>query len=109
MVEAPAGDPVTRWATEHYGFDDAVEPIGSGAPSTPQRPPGRRGSRRVLVGSGVLGFLLVGGEGGVAVAAAGDDGGGGGGRGGDQAQDEFRSHVPRNGDPARGGRRSTGR
>jgi hypothetical protein len=30
MVEAPAGDPVPRWATEHYGFDDAVEPIGSG-------------------------------------------------------------------------------
>src|SRR3954463_686132 len=52
-------DPVTQWATEHYGFPDApptpnnAPPSVSGAPATVPR---RR--RSVLVAAGVLGLVL---------------------------------------------------
>jgi hypothetical protein len=68
-------DPVNRWATEHYGFeDDAAEqdtPTTTTGPAgtspTPEVPPRRR--RSALVAAGVLAASLVAGFGGVAVAA----------------------------------------
>jgi hypothetical protein len=75
-------DPVNRWATEHYGFEE--EPVVATAAAV--LPPGkrprvaRRLHRRALL-AGVLGLVLTGAAGGAAVAA--DLGGGGpGGRDG---------------------------
>jgi hypothetical protein len=81
----PAPDPVNRWATEHYGFEDAPAsppetPSSAPYPSTPTV--SRRLSRKMLIGAGVLGVLLAGGVGGAAIAADGGDGQDGGGRDG---------------------------
>jgi hypothetical protein len=80
-------DPVNRWATEHYGFeDDAADQDATTTPtppsrtaSTPTAPPGRR--RNALVAAGVLVASLVAGFGGVAVAADAPGDGTGGDRG----------------------------
>jgi len=90
-------DPVNRWATEHYGFEEdrsvhtatqtAREPEAAPPlPSAPHPPvtTGERPRRRTaLISSGVLSLALIACIGGAAVAApdAGDGGGGpGGGR-----------------------------
>jgi hypothetical protein len=72
-------DPVNRWATEHYGFeDDSVDPGSpSAAPSSEPRGAGRRRTK-ALVAGGVLGLLMASGIGGAALAADGAGAGVGG-------------------------------
>lgn len=81
-------DPVNRWATEHYGFEDGLAAQDAGRPgsassTTPTRPPGdavpRSGRRKALMAAGVLSLALTMGIGGVAVADDGDNAGRGGG------------------------------
>jgi hypothetical protein len=69
-------DPVNRWATEHYGFDDEpAVPTAAAVPPPVERPrANRRLHRRVLL-AGVLGLTLTGAVGGAAVAADQGDGG----------------------------------
>ena len=89
MATNAGPDPVNRWATEHYGFeDDAAE---QDTPTTATGPAGTspaphvslRRRRSALVAAGVLAASLVAGFGGVAVAADApgngfvDDGGAG--------------------------------
>src|SRR4051812_37690883 len=99
MTPNAGPDPVNKWATEHYGFeDDAPDPGDSAvAPTSPQvagtaqqhdkAPRPRR--RTVLIAAGALSLALLAGIGGAAVAAeSGPDGPGGGtgvnfGQGGD--------------------------
>ena len=74
-------DPVNRWATEHYGFDD--EPVDAGAPSAVRAPAagsvsGVRRRTGALLAAGVFGTAVIGGAGGAALAAEGPDGGGNG-------------------------------
>lgn len=78
-------DPVNRWATEHYGFEEddrstnataqadhaPALPVRPGKPHAAARPP-RRTSR---IASGVLGLVVIVGAGGAAAAAAGGSGG----------------------------------
>jgi hypothetical protein len=93
-----------RWATEHYGFEDAGNHAGraleAAAPSGSSSPrnDARRSRRRTttLIASAVLSVAVVAGIGGVAVAS--DDGPVGGHDG--------ITHVDRAGDHGgRGGRR----
>jgi hypothetical protein len=90
-------DPVNRWATEHYGFDenpgtadaDPRAVPGDAAASWPAapRPPAddaARPRRRIaLLASSVAGLVMVAGLGGVAIAAASADDARVGGRPGD--------------------------
>lgn len=92
-----------RWATEHYGFEDAANHDGrafdAAAPSTPSSPrhhAPRSRRRTTLIASAVLSVALVAGIGGAALAS--DDGPVGGHDG--------ITHVDRVGDHGgRGGRR----
>ena len=72
-------DPVNRWATEHYGFEDEPVVATAGAVPAPVERPRvtRRLHRRALL-AGVLGLILTGAVGGAAVAADLGDGGPGG-------------------------------
>jgi hypothetical protein len=89
-------DPVNRWATEHYGFEDepvaqdaaaAGSPIPASSPAV-ARPwadevPGRGRRTSLIAAAGVLSLALVAGIGGFAVAEDGGPGSGpGGGAGG---------------------------
>lgn len=78
-------DPVNRWATEHYGFDDdAREPVSTRAASVSSTAEGRFPRKRMLLVAGVLGLALTAGVGGAALAADSNGGGGtgnGAGRG----------------------------
>jgi hypothetical protein len=72
-------DPVNRWATEHYGFDD--EPVVVTAAAVPppvERPRVTRHLHRRALLAGVLGLVLTGAVGGAAVAADLGNGGPGG-------------------------------
>ena len=97
-------DPVNRWATEHYGFDDEPSrsaPAAHAARPQPRvdRPFPRPRRRSALLAGGVLSVLLgAAGVGGIAMAAnAVDDGPGDGGRGrfvtGDDLVDRFDDDV----------------
>jgi hypothetical protein len=117
MTSNDNSDPVNRWATEHYGFQDepaaqVVATAGSPVPSSgPVRPragdapvPGRR--RTTCIAAGVLSLALIAGIGGVATASVADDGGRGGRQstGRDGAAVRFDDGGGRTGDPG-GGRR----
>jgi hypothetical protein len=68
----PQDDPVNRWATEHYGFEeDSVGPASSSAPPSSEPRTGGRRHAQALVAAGVLGLLMAGGIGSVALAAEG--------------------------------------
>jgi hypothetical protein len=89
MTPHAGPDPVNKWATEHYGFeDDAPDPDhGAVAPSSPpvaataQQPVNgapRPHRRTVLLATGALSLALIAGIGGAAVAAgSGPEGQGG--------------------------------
>jgi hypothetical protein len=72
----PAADPVSRWATEHYGFEDEEEAAVPGtAPSAPTAAPVISGRRpQALLAGAVLALLVTSGIGGAAIAADGDNG-----------------------------------
>jgi hypothetical protein len=95
-----------RWATEHYGFEEAAanhdahatEPAASSArPTSPRHDAPWSRRRTTLIASAVLSVALVAGIGGTAVASDGgpgrgrdgithvDGGGDHGGRGGDRS------------------------
>ena len=96
MTTHPNPDPVNRWATEHYGFQDepgaqdaaaSASPIPATSP-TAARPradvaPGRGRRTSLVAAAGVLSLALVAGIGGFAVANDGGPGGGGPGGGTD--------------------------
>ena len=84
MTTHDAPDPVNRWATEHYGFDDEpgdpprwapTSAQGNPATSTPTARPARVRHGVALVGGVLLGALLTSGT--VGAVAADDRGGGG--------------------------------
>jgi hypothetical protein len=115
-------DPVSRWATEHYGFEAdrgaAIPDPGAVAGGTPaSRPASSRAPadvvarprrRLTLIASGVVGLVMISGVGAAAIAAANaDDSGRPGGRpadGGRGAVVRFHDDGGRTGGPG-GGRR----
>jgi hypothetical protein len=87
-------DPVNRWATEHYGFEN--EPQQEASPTSMSQPHGLVvglwSRKRALLAAGALGLVLTGGVGGAAIASSanGDGEGGPGGPGGnDQVNADF--------------------
>jgi hypothetical protein len=81
-------DPVNRWATEHYGFDEEPTPLTHASSAAALRPraqtrPSRPRRRSAWLAGGVLSVLLgaVGLGGFTMVANAADAGPGDGGRG----------------------------
>jgi hypothetical protein len=71
-----AADPINRWATVHYGFDEdsyvqAAQPAPSWATGSRLT---ARPRKRALLAAGVLGLILTGTVSGAAIAASGDDG-----------------------------------
>jgi hypothetical protein len=105
MTTDDGHDPVNRWATEHYGFEDpeSDQPEGQTAPQAHEPSPAAQqaapvpadqpvaaaapaaGRRTGLLVGGIVSLALVVGLGGVAVAAA-DDGGRGGPPDGDRGR-----------------------
>jgi hypothetical protein len=69
----PTADPVSRWATEHYGFEDeAAASIPAPSSTATARATSSRRPKALLAGA-VLALVLVSGAGGAAIAD-GDNG-----------------------------------
>jgi hypothetical protein len=75
-------DPVNRWATEHYGFQDDASPDAfesrpappTGSPLAAAGAPGLGRKAVLAAAGGILGFVVIAGIGGVATADVGGDG-----------------------------------
>jgi hypothetical protein len=81
LNQNPNPDPVNRWATEHYGFDDEPTPPAPAAHTEAPRAPAAERSahprrRSALVGGAVVGVLAsAAGLGAISMAGNAADGG----------------------------------